>query len=100
MLKRARYGLKKFLPELSSFSNYMPEDAVNEVYYGLIKMISTNLLKYGKVSCPDLGDFILYARKPHMSLDVKSQKMVLLPEKKMIKFRPCRKIKAHFYKVK
>lgn len=100
MLKRARYGLKKFLPDLSENCNYLPEATIQEVYYGLIKMIGARLLKNGKVNCPDLGEFVLVTRKPHMALDVKSQKMVLLGERKMVKFRPCRKMKAHFHKIK
>ena len=96
MIKRARYKLHKFFPELSSNCNYMSDESVKAVYYGLIKMIGSSLLKKGKLKCPDLGEFYLLIRAPHYAMDVKSHQMKLLPEKKIVKFKPCRKMKAYF----
>lgn len=99
MQGRARYKLNKFMPLLSKYCNYIPDETIKEVYYGLIKMIGAELLKSGRVDCPDLGVFELFTRKPHMALDVKSQQLKMLGVKKQVKFRSCRKMKAHFYKV-
>ena len=98
MLKR-RYKNKDFIPSLSAFSNYLPDETVNTVYMGLIRKIGSDLTKYGKVILPELGDFVLITYKPRMALNVKTRKIEFLPEKQVVKFRPCRDMKAHFYKV-
>ena len=97
MLKRARYKLDKFFEELSSHSNYLPEDSVKEVYYGFIKMIGRELQKKGRVICPDLGEFTLLRRQPHMARSVVDGQIRMLPEQYLVKFKPCRKMKSHFH---
>ena len=100
MLKRARYNTVGFFNELSEHSNYLPNESIQEVYYGFIKMIGSRLSKGRILECPDLGTFEVVTRKAHMALDVKSQVMKMLPPKKEVKFRPCRKMKQHFHELK
>ena len=99
MLKRARYKTKGFFKELSANSNYLPDDVVNLVYYGLLKMIGARLKKRGKINCPDLGVFETYVRKPHMFLEVRTRIPKVLPEKTIVKFRTCRKMKTYFHAI-
>ena len=98
MLKRARYKLDKFFPDLSSQSNYLPEDTIKEVYYGLIKLIGSKLLKDGKLMCPDLGEFVLHTYPRRNAFDVRAKKVKVLEARNVVRFRPCRKMKEHFHK--
>lgn len=96
MGKPKRYKLYKFFPELSSNCNYMGEEALRKVYFGLIKMIGKELGKYGKVELPELGTFVLIKQKPKMAIDVRSKILSPLPAINLVKFRPCREMKAFF----
>ena len=100
MLKRARYKLDKFFPDLSSCSNYLPEDSIKEVYYGLIKLIGIKLLKDGKIDCPDLGEFVLHTYPVRNAFDIATKSVKVLPPKSVVRFRPCRKMKDHFHETK
>lgn len=99
MLKRARYKTKGFFKELSEASNYLPDEVVNKVYYGLIKMLATGLAKNGSVACPDLGVFFLHNHKARQAMNINTGKIAFLGERNTIKFKPCKKLKAHFYKL-
>jgi nucleoid DNA-binding protein len=97
MLKRQVYKLDKFFSGLSAQSNYIPEDVVKEVYYGLIRLIGSTIKEKGKIDCPDLGTFVLHTHKARNAFNVKTGVTEFLGERKIVKFKTCRKMKEFFY---
>jgi len=98
--KRKRYHIGNFFQELSGKCNYMDEDAVKEVYYGLISYIGSEIEKYGKLDCPDLGVFSIGKREARNAYNINTKKVEFLGKKKEIRFAPCLKMKAYFRKLK
>ena len=94
--KRQRYNLKDFFRELSEHANYISEETAREVYYGLISYIGSELLKSGKLACPDLGEFVLHKMAPRRTLNVHTKKLEYLGERSIVKFKTGRKMKAFF----
>lgn len=99
MQRKAIYKINKFLPRVSKYCNYLPDETILTVYYGLIKMIGAELHKTGFSDCPDLGTFFTRDGKPRRYLDVRSRVLKMMGPKKQVRFSPCRKIKAHFRKI-
>jgi len=85
------------LQNISTHSNYVSPDIVEDVYYGLVRVIGIELRDKGAVDLPDLGYLVLHNHKARRALNVRSGLIEMLPEKSTVKFKPCRDIKKHFH---
>lgn len=87
---------KEFFSEISQSSNFCDERLVENVYYGMIKVISRGLRLKKRVKMPDWGEFYLHEAAPRQAMDVRSGQMRSLGMKKYVKFEPDYKVKAYF----
>lgn len=90
--------LKKgeFFKEISQLANFCDEKLVENVYYGMIRVISRQLRAGKRVKMPDWGEFYVHNTAPRMALDVNNGAMRSLGMKKCVKFEPDYKVKAYF----
>lgn len=54
---------KRFFLLLSQENNYVDEAVVKDFYYGLVRVLTSELKKSGVVRLPELGDFALLKQK-------------------------------------
>jgi nucleoid DNA-binding protein len=87
---------KEFFSEISQSANYCDERLVENVYYGMIKIISRELRVGRMVKMPDWGKFYIHNAAPRQVIDVRSGKVRSLGMKKYVKFEPDYKVKAYF----
>jgi len=86
-----------FFTAISKNSNYVSEDIVRDVFYGMVRVIGQELRDKGAVELPDLGHLVLHKMKERMSRDVNTKLLIKIPEKNIIKFRPCFDLKKYFH---
>ncbi len=65
MKKNNSINREDFFKALSSHSNYIPEAAAREVYYGLVRLIIKQFKEGREINLPDLGKFRLIVMKGH-----------------------------------
>lgn len=97
-MNHPRIGPKKneFFKEISLLAEFCDERLVKCVYYSLIKLITRSLRKYGRITLPDWGDFVLVWYPPKRGLDVKSRLPKTFSGCKKVKFRPSYKLKEYY----
>lgn len=72
-------------------------DTIKRVFYGMIKVISSELRNKHTVKMPDWGEFNLLIYKSRNTLNVGTGRIEPLPPKPMVKFVPDLKVKKYFY---
>lgn len=99
MRKKKVIALNKedFIKEVSAQANYLDPALIEQVYYGLVRVIGRELKAKGAVDLPDLGLFLLHRHKERNFLNVNTGRMERLEEKNTIKFRPCYDLKKFFH---
>ena len=81
--------------EISKRSNFMPEVAVKEVYYGILKTIVGELRKGREVILPGLGKFSIAEVKQHKRTDISTGQVVCIENLRKLTFSGCTEIKKY-----
>lgn len=89
-------GKEEFFEEISANANYCDKRLVENMYYGLIKVVSRHLKSGEEVKLPDWGYFYLHNTAPRQCINLINGKIGNLSMKRCVKFRPCTKVKAFF----
>lgn len=99
MPKKKIVALNKddFFRKVSFGANFVSEDIIKDVYYSVIRVLGQELSAKGAVCLPEWGDFVLHKYKQRSALNVHTRRIELLPERSVIKFRPCQPLKKHFH---
>lgn len=80
--------------EISRRSNYLPEETVKQVYYGMVKAIVEQFRNGRDCELPGLGSMYVI-RKPAQRVHNLNKGMVWMPEKSVIEFRFARSLKEY-----
>lgn len=65
----------EFFASLAKKANYLPEDTLRDVYYGLVKFIMAQFREGKQVNLPHLGRFTLAKIKGHKRRDINTGQM-------------------------
>jgi nucleoid DNA-binding protein len=84
---------KLFFEKLSESSRYLDYETTMEFYYGILRTIIAMLKQGGALECPDLGRFEIIENKPTRYVNVNTGMLENKNPIKLVKFRPCRKLK-------
>ena len=71
------------------------DDTVKDVTHALLKELVLELRKKGKARIPNLGDFRIVEYKSRTIGNVNTGDRQTLPATKVLKFRPCQKLKDY-----
>lgn len=61
---------------VSEQNNYVDQKAIKEIYLGMVRAITGEILKNGMIRLPHLGDFALVKQKDKIGLVGKQRKMI------------------------
>lgn len=86
----------EFFQMISARCNYLPTDICRDVYFSLIKVVSSEIKRKNGIRLPALGDFFLDRVSERQALNVTTGRVQLLPAKKIIRFRANRNLKEYF----
>jgi len=86
--------VNRFWRLLNTKSNFMTDTSKKE-YYAILKAITAGLKESGEVTLPDFGTFYIHHHKPRNMSLINSKKIVKLPKKQIVKFRPSQKLKSY-----
>jgi len=79
---------------LSAECNYIDENTVRQMYFGLVRVVKQELRKSKIARLPQLGDFGLVKQKGRMALVGKKQARIAPRE--IVKFYPADWIRGYF----
>jgi len=83
----------QFFKKLSAENRYMNIESIREFYYGILQVIIKEVSENGSCSCPDLGLFKVVKHKATRHRDVNTHELVYKEAIKLVKFKPCNKLK-------
>jgi nucleoid DNA-binding protein len=66
---------------------------IRSVYYGIIKSISSELIRGLPIEMPEFGTFKIVMKKEHMGVDIRSGEKVVKKKSALLRFKPCHAIK-------
>jgi nucleoid DNA-binding protein len=95
-MKKNILSKAEFFGEISQLANFCDEKLVENVYYGMVRVISRQLRAGKRVKLPDWGEFYTHDTAPRQVIDVNTGQVRSLGMKKCVKFDPDRKVKAYF----
>ena len=79
---------------LSEQSNYVSDNAVRQIYFGLARLIVLQLRKKELLRLPGIGDFALIEQKARPAWV--GRKQVRIAARKVLKFYPAEHMKRYF----
>jgi len=80
---------------ISAKCNYTDPDGIKQFYFGLIRVMMDGLRANGKIYLEGLGEFGITTIKDRKIGLLRTKEVVKLPECKIIKFKPCEKLKYY-----
>jgi nucleoid DNA-binding protein len=83
----------EFFANVTTYSGVGDPRTVKQVYYGIIKEISAELLRGNVAELPEFGEFWIKIKKEHVGKNVGTEEDVLKPESAILRFKPCRMMK-------
>ena len=86
-----------FFTAVSNRSNFVSLDIVRDVYYGMLKIIGTELRDKGAVDLPELGVLVLHKYKERNTHNVNTRTIHRLPATNIVQFKPCNNFKRYFH---
>jgi nucleoid DNA-binding protein len=95
-MERNEMTKDEFFDEISQMANYCDKRLVENVYYGMIRVMGRHLKAGEKVRFPDWGHFELKNIAPRQAMAVRSGKIIKIGMVRSLKFKPSVKVKAFF----
>ena len=87
---------KLFFENVSSYCNYMNPKLVRDIYIATSRHLIQSLKRDGEVELPNIGKFYIKQYKERMGTNVNSGERTVYPDVMVVKFKPCRQMKACF----
>ena len=88
--------MKNIAKKMSKRLNYLREEVVLDYYYEFLKMILADLRDNDEFELPDFGTFKVLKTKSRKMRNINSGNYIILPESRIVKFYPHRKLKEYF----
>lgn len=85
--------------KISQKNNYINTTEIKKMYYSLLKVVIEELRTGGSIKLPDLGEFRILAYKPRVIGNVNTGLRQQLDSVKVIKFKPCHKLRDYIKKI-
>lgn len=95
-----RIDKKGFFAALAPYTNYLDEEILQQVFYGLVRMISIDLRGKHEIILPDLGTFYIKIRPSRRRLDVHTRKVIISDPTPVVAFKPDYKFNAYIKSLK
>ena len=92
--------VEEFFSTVTTFSGVGDPRTVKNVYFGMIKAISNELLRGNTASLPDFGEFRIMVKKEHQGRNIDTGESILKQATATLRFRPCRMMKMWCQNVK
>ena len=89
----SRSKIEEFFNRIALFSGISDTKTIRSVYYGLVKVISSELIKGIPIEMPEFGVFKINIRKEHMGVNISTGEKTLKKRSAVLRFKPCRSIK-------
>lgn len=80
---------------VSAKCNYTDPAGIKQFYYGLLRVIMDGLRNNGRIHLENLGEFSITTIKDRKIGALRTKEVVRVPECKIVKFRPCEKLKYY-----
>ena len=87
---------EEFFKQIALKAGIVDLKTVKDIYYALIKVMTSNIRGCHSIALPDWGEFKLTVYKSRNALNVNTRKIEILPPKPVIKFKSDTKLKRYF----